>query len=49
MKERFDVAIVGGGLAGRVAAAELLDAGRRVVVLDRDTEANFGGLDSLLY
>ncbi len=44
MKERFDVAIVGGGLAGMVAAAELLDAGRRVVVLDRDTEANFGGL-----
>jgi len=44
VKERFDVAIVGGGLAGMVAAAELLDAGRRVVVLDRDTEANFGGL-----
>lgn len=41
---RGDVAIVGGGLAGIVAALELLDAGRSVVLLDRDEEANLGGL-----
>ncbi len=39
-----DVVIVGGGLAGIVAALELLSAGRKVVVLDRDREENFGGL-----
>jgi len=44
MKQRCDVAIVGGGLAGMVAAAELLDAGRKVILLDRDREENFGGL-----
>jgi len=36
--------IAGGGIAGIVAALELLDRGRRVVLLDRDTEARFGGL-----
>src|SRR5574341_1885111 len=39
-----DVVIVGGGLAGIVAALELLSAGKRVTVLDRDREENFGGL-----
>ena len=39
-----DVAVIGGGLAGIVAALELLAAGKRVIVLDRDVEANFGGL-----
>lgn len=41
---RSDVLVVGGGLAGIVAALELLSAGRRVVLLDRDREENFGGL-----
>ena len=41
---RDDVVIVGGGLAGIVAALELLDAGRRVTLLDRDAESAFGGL-----
>jgi len=36
--------IVGGGLAGIVCALELLEAGRRVLLLDRDVEENFGGL-----
>lgn len=39
-----DVVIVGGGLAGIVTALELLRAGKRVVVVDRDTPARFGGL-----
>jgi predicted oxidoreductase len=39
-----DVVIVGGGLAGIVAALELLSAGKRVTLLDRDHEENFGGL-----
>jgi predicted oxidoreductase len=39
-----DVVIIGGGLAGIVAALELLSAGKRVTMLDRDGEENFGGL-----
>jgi len=40
----FDVAIVGGGLAGISAALELLDNGLKVVIIDRDSEQYFGGL-----
>ncbi|HEY5635603.1 MAG TPA: FAD-binding dehydrogenase [Burkholderiales bacterium] len=39
-----EVVIIGGGLAGVVCALELLEAGRQVLLLDRDTEENFGGL-----
>ncbi len=38
-----DVIIVGAGLAGLVAAAELADAGRRVIVVDQESERNWGG------
>ncbi|MCB1567715.1 MAG: FAD-binding protein [Xanthomonadales bacterium] len=41
---RAEVAVVGGGLAGIVAALELLRAGKSVVLLDRDTPERFGGL-----
>lgn len=41
---RDDVVVVGGGLAGIVAALELLSAGCGVTLLDRDAEAHFGGL-----
>lgn len=41
--EAADVVIVGGGLAGLVAAAELLDAGRRVVIVEQENEASLGG------
>jgi predicted oxidoreductase len=39
-----EVVIIGGGIAGIAAALELLDLGRDVLILDRDEEANFGGL-----
>jgi predicted oxidoreductase len=38
-----DVIVVGGGLAGLVATAELADAGRRVILLDQEPEACLGG------
>ena len=38
-----DVIVVGAGLAGLVATAELADAGRRVLVLDQESAANLGG------
>jgi len=38
-----DVIVVGAGLAGLVAAAELADAGRRVILLDQEPEASLGG------
>jgi predicted oxidoreductase len=38
-----DVIVVGHGLAGLAAAAEVADAGRRVVLLDQEPEQSFGG------
>ncbi len=38
-----DVIVVGHGLAGLVAAAELADAGRRVLLLDQENAKNLGG------
>src|SRR5690606_14709593 len=38
-----DVIVVGAGLAGLVATAELADAGRRVLLLDQEPEASLGG------
>ena len=39
-----DVLIVGAGIAGIISAIELLDAGKRVLILDRDVESELGGL-----
>jgi predicted oxidoreductase len=41
--EDADVIVVGAGLAGLVAAAEIADAGKRVVVVDQESERNIGG------
>ena len=43
MQNEADVIIVGAGLAGLVAAAELVAAGRRVIVLEQEPEASLGG------
>jgi len=41
--ESSDAIVVGAGLAGLVATAELVAAGRRVTVLEQEPEASFGG------
>lgn len=41
---KYETIIIGGGLAGITAAIELLDNHKRVLIIDRDCEANFGGL-----
>jgi predicted oxidoreductase len=38
-----DAVVVGAGLAGLVATAELAEAGRRVILLEQEPEASFGG------
>jgi predicted oxidoreductase len=38
-----DVIVVGAGLAGLVAAAEVADVGRRVVILDQEPPVSLGG------
>ena len=38
-----DVIVVGAGLAGLVAVAELADAGKRVVLVDQEPEVSIGG------
>ena len=38
-----DVIVIGAGLAGLVAAAEIADAGKRVIVVDQESENNLGG------
>lgn len=43
-KYQSDVIIVGCGLAGITAAIELLEAGKKVMIIDRDVEEAFGGL-----
>jgi len=39
-----DIIIIGGGIAGMIAALDLLDAGKKVLILDRDKESELGGL-----
>jgi predicted oxidoreductase len=41
--QETDVVIIGAGLAGLVAACELIERGRRVVLLDQESRANLGG------
>src|SRR3954465_9077555 len=43
MADEADVIVVGGGLAGLVAATEATDAGKRVIVVDQEGEQSLGG------
>ncbi len=43
MRDDADAIVVGAGLAGLVAATELTDAGRRVLVLDQEPARSLGG------
>ncbi|GIG40047.1 FAD-binding dehydrogenase [Cellulomonas phragmiteti] len=43
MRHAHDVVVVGAGLAGLVTTAELLAAGRRVLLLDAEPPASLGG------
>lgn len=43
MSYNTDVIIVGAGLAGLVAACEVIDAGRRVIIVEQEPEASLGG------
>lgn len=43
MTEETDVIVVGTGLSGLVAATEIADAGKRVVVVDQEGEQSLGG------
>ncbi|SKB83095.1 hypothetical protein SAMN05660841_02571 [Sphingobacterium nematocida] len=41
--EQYSTIIIGGGLSGLVTAHELTAAGKQVLILDQETEANLGG------
>jgi predicted oxidoreductase len=43
MADDADVIVVGGGLAGLVAAAEIADSDKRVIVVDQEGEQSLGG------
>src|ERR1700680_4925283 len=43
MAEDADVIVVGGGLAGLVAAPEIANAGKKVIVVDQEGEQSLGG------
>lgn len=43
MSEAADAIVVGAGLAGLAAAAELVDAGRSVLIVDQENPNNLGG------
>ncbi len=43
MADDADVIIVGAGLAGLVAAVELADAGKKIIIVDQEPEQSLGG------
>jgi len=43
MMEKFEAIVVGAGLAGLVATAEIADAGKKVLLIDQEPEASLGG------
>jgi uncharacterized protein len=43
MADDADVIVIGGGLAGLVAATEIADAGKRVIIVEQEGEQSLGG------
>jgi len=43
-KYQADAVIIGGGISGITTAIELLNANKKVIIIERDIEKNFGGL-----
>src|ERR1700712_2227013 len=43
MTEQADALVIGAGLSGLVATSELIAAGKRVIILEQEPEASFGG------
>ncbi len=43
MQQTIDAIIIGAGLSGLVAAAELVEAGKRVLIVEQEPEASLGG------
>jgi predicted oxidoreductase len=43
MRFDCDVIVVGAGLSGLVAAAELADSGKRIIIIEQSPEEHFGG------
>src|SRR5205814_9938777 len=43
MADNADVIVIGAGLAGLVAATEIADSGKRVIVVDQEGEQSLGG------
>lgn len=43
-QQQTEILIIGGGIAGIIAAYELIEAGHQVLLVDRDREENLGGL-----
>ncbi|MET3196104.1 FAD-binding dehydrogenase [Bacillus sp. OAE603] len=41
--QKYDAIVVGAGLAGLVATAEIADVGKKVLLLDQEPEASLGG------
>lgn len=40
---KFDAIVIGAGLSGLVATAEIADRGKKVLLLDQEPESSFGG------
>jgi predicted oxidoreductase len=47
MADNADVIIVGAGLAGLVAAAELADAGKKTIIIDQEPEQSAASSSSI--
>ena len=43
MEKNTDVIIIGGGLAGLVAANEIIEKGKRVIIVDQEPVQSLGG------